>query len=363
MDALKSSTPRKSQQKIKQKPAQPIENKRSAYPQIATKVHFFDEKMSAGSRCRRVISFRQYGSRALAHGDNRILRRNCGPRYNIPMPIRMIAMDLDGTLLDSHWVVPEENRAAISEAAARGIEVVLVTGRRFDFALPIANGLPCELTMIVNNGALIKTRDGATHLRHLLPRGVAREVLAATQKFRIGTAVVFDRPRERQVVFEQIDWEDPGRKGYFERNREYLVEISPLEDCLDEDPIQVMFTGPVEPMRDAVAILRAHPAAKQFAVSVTEYEARNFSIVDVIRLGCSKGAALAEWAQRRGVAREDVMAIGDNWNDREMLEFAGLPVVMGNSSPELKSLGWAVTLSNDQDGVAHAIRTYALGRT
>jgi hydroxymethylpyrimidine pyrophosphatase-like HAD family hydrolase len=214
----------------------------------------------------------------------------------------------------------------------------------------------------VNNGALIKSKSGATLLRHLLPREIARQVLEATDPFRSGAAVVFDRPRENQVLFEHIDWDDPARRGYFQRNREFIAQISPLEDCLSEDPIAVMFTGPVEPMRVVVAILRAR-ADGHFAVSKTEYEDRDFSIVDVIRWGCSKGVALAEWAQRRGIAREDVMAIGDNWNDREMLEFAGLPVVMANSVPELKSLGWPVTLSNDESGVAEAIRTYALRQT
>ncbi len=76
----------------------------------------------------------------------------------------------------------------------------------------------------------------------------------------------------------------------------------------------------------------------------------------------TKGVALKEWARRRGIAREEVMAIGDNWNDREMLEFAGLPVVMANCVDELKSLGWAMTLSNDENGLAEAINTYALGK-
>ncbi len=109
--------------------------------------------------------------------------------------------------------------------------------------------------------------------------------------------------------------------------------------------------------------LRAMPGAHRFAVVMTEYEARNFSLVDVLHPACSKGAALAEWATLRGLERKDVMAIGDNLNDREMLEYAGLPVVMGNSVPELKRLGWRVTLSNDQNGVAAAIEAYALGPT
>ena len=279
------------------------------------------------------------------------------------MAIKLIAIDIDGTLLDSRWQVSEANRKAIAEAIERGIEVVLVTGRRFDFARPIAEQLPDPLTLVVNNGALIKSKDGTTHLRHLLSREVARRVLEATPEFRLGAAVVFDRPREHQVVFEQIDWEDPERKGYFERNREFIAQASPLESCLTEDPIQVMYTGPVERMREVEAILRALPLASEFALAVTEYASRNFGLVDVIHPGCSKGAALAEWAAARGVNREEVMAIGDNLNDREMLEFAGVPVVMGNSVPELKSLGWRETLSNDQSGVAAAIEAYALVHT
>lgn len=277
------------------------------------------------------------------------------------MAVKLIAMDIDGTLLDGNSQVPEANREAITEAVAQGIEVVLVTGRRFDFARPIAEQLPCELLMIVNNGALIKSKSGETHLRHLLPTSTARRVLEETPEFRASAAVVFDRLRENQVIMEHVDWDDPLRGGYFRRNREYIAEIAPLTDCLDgTDPIQVMFVGGCRRMREAMRRLEELPVANGFTLALTEYEQRDLSILDVLRRGVSKGAALAEWARRRGVEREAVMAIGDNWNDREMLEFAGLPIVMGNSVPELKSLGWAVTLSNDQAGVAQAIRTHAL---
>ena len=84
--------------------------------------------------------------------------------------------------------------------------------------------------------------------------------------------------------------------------------------------------------------------------------------MDVLNSVCSKGHALAEWARVRGIAREEVMAIGDNHNDREMLEFAGVPIVMGNSVPSLLQNGWHVTLSNDAGGVAAAIEQFALER-
>jgi len=275
------------------------------------------------------------------------------------MGIRLIGIDIDGTLLDSKFQLPEANRKAIVEATARGFEVVLVTGRRFDFAMPIARQLACPLTLVVNNGALIKSQDGTTHLRHLLLRETARSVLQATLPHRAGAAVVFDRPRENQVIWEVLDWEDPFRRGYLERNRDYIAQVSPLEDCLTEDPIQVMYTGPVERMREVHAQLAAWPVQNAFAVAYTEYESRNFALVDVINAVCSKGAALAEWTRLRGFARQDVMAIGDNHNDREMLEFAGLPVVMGNSVEALRQDGWRVTLTNDEGGVAAAIEAYA----
>jgi hypothetical protein len=278
------------------------------------------------------------------------------------MTVKLIAIDVDGTLLDSQWQLPEANRKAIAEAVARGYEVVLVTGRRFDFARPIAAQLPRELVLIVNNGALIKTNDGTTHLRHLLPREVARQVLQATPQFRSGAAVVFDRARENQVIWEVLDFDDAGRRSYFDRNREYLAQCAPLENCLTEDPIQVMFSGQVAPIRECERVLRELPIADQYALAVTFYESRDFGLVDVINPACSKGNALAEWARLRGIAREEVMAIGDNLNDREMLEYAGVPVVMGNSVPELRDLGWHVTLSNDQNGVAAAIEQYAFGQ-
>jgi Cof subfamily protein (haloacid dehalogenase superfamily) len=275
------------------------------------------------------------------------------------MPIRLIALDIDGTLLDGKSQLPEINRRAIVDAAARGIEIALVTGRRYDFALPIARQIPCPLTMITNNGAMVKSSDGVTRLVHRLPRDVARRVLDATPQFRNEASVCFDRPRENQLIFERIDWDDPLRRGYFERNREFITEMSPIVDCLTEDPIQVMFTGTVRPMREAEDVLTRLPFAQEYSLAVTLYQDRDFGLVDVISPGCSKGATLAEWVLQRGWSRQDVMAIGDNLNDREMLEYAGLPIVMANSVPELKSLGWRETLTNDEGGVAAAIEAYA----
>src|ERR1700676_5615347 len=116
------------------------------------------------------------------------------------MPVRLIALDIDGTLLDERSHLPAINRDAVAEAAARGIEIALVTGRRYDFATPIARQFPCPLTMIVNNGALVKSSDGDTELVYLLPRGIAKRVLDEAAAFREQASVCFNRPRENQVI-------------------------------------------------------------------------------------------------------------------------------------------------------------------
>ena len=271
--------------------------------------------------------------------------------------IRLLAIDIDGTLLDSRGTLPDAHRDALVDVVSRGVEIVLVTGRSFHFTQPVATLLPIPLTLICNNGAVVKTPDGRTVLRHLLSRDTARDILAHTRHLEDSVAIVFDRPDERQIVFERMDWSHPSRRGYYEKNKAYITE-APLADVLAEDPIQVMFNGSVAPMRALAAALRAMAIADQFAVAITEYERRDFSLVDVNGAGCSKGTTLARWVAARGWQREDVMAVGDNLNDVEMLDFAGTAVVMENATDVLKSRGYLRTGSNDEGGLATAIRRF-----
>jgi hydroxymethylpyrimidine pyrophosphatase-like HAD family hydrolase len=108
-------------------------------------------------------------------------------------------------------------------------------------------------------------------------------------------------------------------------------------------------------MHRALVVLGASGLDKLITVLRTEYPIRDLSMIDVLNQGCSKGHALERWAKYRGIPREQVMAIGDNYNDIEMLAFAGAPFIMGNASEELRRNGWEVTLPNDQNGVAAAI--------
>src|SRR5260370_20771184 len=176
------------------------------------------------------------------------------------MPVQLIALDIDGTLLSSRFTVSERNRAAIAEATRRGIEVALVTGRRYDVAMPVAKQIHPPLTMIVNNGALVRTKEGETLVRHLLPRNTALRVLQATQAWRDAASVVFDRPLANQVMMETIDLEDGIRGAYYKWNRPILGEAKPLETCLSEDPTHTNYAGPVQSMSAAEHALRIVPS-------------------------------------------------------------------------------------------------------
>ena len=278
------------------------------------------------------------------------------------MPVKLIAIDIDGTLLDSSSRLPENNRCVLQEAAAHDIEIVLVTGRSFHHTRELALHMPARTILILNNGALVKDLSGATLASHGLPAETARYIVKETRSVREGAAAIFDRDDARQFLCERIDWTHPHRKHYFELHNPWITQVSSLATELTDDPLQLGFTGDVSSMRELAAFLSTLPRSAEYSHTLTEYQLRNFSLLDVLSPGRSKGRTLAEWSTQRGLRPSEVMAVGDNLNDREMLEFAGIPVVMGNATPELKRPGWIQTDTNDEEGLAKAIIEHALKR-
>jgi Cof subfamily protein (haloacid dehalogenase superfamily) len=273
--------------------------------------------------------------------------------------IRLLAIDVDGTLLDSRGQVPEANLDGIALAASSGACIAIVTGRSFSFALPAVERLADPLTLVVYNGAIARMRSGQTLLRRLLPREAARDVLAATEAWRDSALLQFDRPSRGQLVYDRLDWTHPNRVRFREKNLALLEEVPALEDALVEDPIQIAFNGSVATMRALVDTLRSTSVLADLSISLTEYLHRDFSLVDVAAPHTNKGTALESLAALLGIDRREVMAVGDNFNDREMLEWAGIGVVMGNASAEMKA-GFTTTGTNDEAGLAQAIRKFVL---
>jgi hydroxymethylpyrimidine pyrophosphatase-like HAD family hydrolase len=144
-------------------------------------------------------------------------------------------------------------------------------------------------------------------------------------------------------------------RRWLEKNMAYIEFVVPIENALTRDPVQAMLCGSMERMSQALATLGASGLQPFITVLRTEYPERDLSMIDLLNTGCSKGHALERWAAHRGLHRDQVMAIGDNHNDVEMLEFAGHPVIMGNACEELRARGWSVTGSNDNCGLAAAV--------
>jgi len=276
-------------------------------------------------------------------------------------PVRLLAIDIDGTLLNSQVQISPENLAALRHAHAAGVEIVLVTGRRHTFALPIALETNVPVCLISSNGAVTKSLAGELFHIDYLPAATARRLCAEMSSWRHNLVITFERETRGALVLESRDSFHPSIANWMAKNEQYIETVVPIHDCLTCDPIQAMFCGGVEPMRELQRQLAASGIAPEVTVLRTEYPHRDLSIVDVLNRTCSKGAALERWARHRGIAPGEIMAIGDNYNDVEMLRFAGRPFVMGNASAEMKQNGWTCVPSNDENGVAVAIQQAILG--
>ena len=272
------------------------------------------------------------------------------------LPVRLVAIDIDGTLLDSRYQLSAENLTALRRVHASGVDIVLTTGRRHAFALPIAQALGFDLWLMSSNGAITKSTQGELFHRDLLPASVARRLLTHMAAFRGNTVVTFDLEGRGALVIESAAELNGSIARWMEKNAEFIQQRTPLEDAITTDPVQAMFCGGMARMNQAEARLATGNFAAEITMLKTQYEARDLCILDVMNRNCSKGHALKRWAEHRGLGRDQVMAIGDNFNDVEMLAFAGVPVIMGNACDELKQNGWHITLSNDQSGVAAALQ-------
>jgi len=294
-----------------------------------------------------------------------------------PVPIRMIAVDLDGTLLGADGQVGARNLAALQAASHAGALIVVATGRRHCYAMHVLRGLglPQDAIVISSNGAVVRTLDAELIERTFMPNATALWLAGHLGEFRNALVITFDKvgpdgeDTKGALVVEELEDLHTSIGQWMRSNQRYLEVVNPIEDALRADsPIQMMLCGTVERMRRAEARMVEDPRVHDvgdtrsdglLTLNRTEYPARNLSLLDILPAGCSKGAALLRLAASRGIAAAEIMALGDNWNDVSMLEVAGSPVLMGNAPADLQSMalerGWPITATHDADGVAEAV--------
>jgi hypothetical protein len=276
------------------------------------------------------------------------------------MSIRLIALDLDGTLVNSRWEISEKDLEALGAASQRGIQIVVVTGRRARAAASYVAKIPFPITVITSNGALIRTPVGEIVYQNFLPRDVALKVLETVKAYRPYTVAIFDVPARGQVIMEDCAVREGPLGWYLTTSLDHLLLVPHLEAAVKSDPVQIMIGGPPGLIEGAETLLHQSEIAPGIQVTWTKYPGRNVAILDIMNRGCCKGEALKFWAHRSQIPASDIMAMGDNFNDLEMLEFAGLPVVMGNHIDGLHRPGWELTGACDDSGVASAIEKFVL---
>lgn len=308
---------------------------------------------------------------------------------------KMIAIDVDGTLLGAEGKVSARNKAALQTAGDAGIHVVIATGRRHSYAMKVLRSLnlPAANVLVSSNGTVTRTVGAKLIDRTFLPLETSLWLCKQLDAYRNALVVTFDKvqpdgedARGALVVQELEDLHGSIGK-WMEANAPYIEQSVPIEDALlradaeGNAPIQMMVCGTIERMRRAEARLLEDPqvfavgvsapelmAGAKVSLSRTEYPERDLSLLDILPAGCSKGTALLNLAASLGIEADEMMAIGDNWNDLSMLEIAGWPVLMANAPEDLKEIawaqGWAITGHHLEDGVADALdQVLSLQRT
>ena len=284
--------------------------------------------------------------------------------------IKLLALDLDGTLLNSRGEIPEKNLEAIQQAEAQGVLVTIATGRRFRDALPVARQINLNAPLICHNGALLKYADTLENVAvSLLEKETVREILRVGKQFGGDALLSADPIGKGVLLYDTISAENVplqkyiawGKRLHGAEAEEAVHHVENLEAiCGEIETVHVSFSGTLAPMAELEMILRGK-LSDSATVLTTVYPRLDFTLIDILPPDASKGIGVEKLALLNNLSAENVMAIGDNFNDLEMLNYAGTAVVMGNASPELlEREDFHTTLSNDENGVALAIERFIL---
>jgi len=265
--------------------------------------------------------------------------------------IRLIAIDLDGTLLDHTRDIPAANIEAVSAARDAGVCVVLASGRIRPSMEPFAARLGLTGPMICANGAHVVGEAGREILHVGLDSATTHTVLQYAEEHRIHLNIY---TRSTLRFLANTPWGDV----YRTRVSAVQPEMLKPEDRADLSPTKLMIVadpGDVPAHREALARLIDHRRARM-VVSEPEY-------LEFLSTSASKGSALAILSEACGYRREDVAAVGDYQNDLEMVQWAGLSAAVANAAPEVAAAATVRVASNEQAGVAEFINEHVLQRT
>lgn len=256
--------------------------------------------------------------------------------------IKLIAIDLDDTLLHNDLTISERARTAIRKAVAKGVHVTLATGRMYRSALPFALDLQLNLPLITYQGALVKYADGREVYHRPIPVQTARELVQFLLPYGYHVNIYIDD----ELYMEK---NSPEGQRYVAIARVPINMVENLPDALIKEPSKIVVIA------DSLDLDQLALDARRFFGSSLHLTKSKPTFLEFAHVKATKGLALAHLASSLGISAGSVMAIGDSPNDLDMIEYAGWGVAMENAVPEVKEKARYVTRSNDDDGVAEAI--------
>lgn len=273
--------------------------------------------------------------------------------------IKMIGLDLDGTLLNTKKELTENTRRVLREAIDAGILVLMATGRPY-------TGIPEELRnfpgihyALTSNGArVLDTDHNKLLIEQLLPMESAKKALRIFEKYDTLSEIYFDGQGYADAA--KLDnvgkyHHDPNMWNYVRSTRIAVPDIWDViaKENRNMDKVQALFAN-----------LNERASAWKELSELRELElvgSLNYNI-EINAAGVNKGTALVALGEMLGIPRESIMACGDGDNDVHLLQEVGFGVAMANAQPQVKEAADYITASNDEDGVAHAIEKFALHR-
>jgi hypothetical protein len=276
--------------------------------------------------------------------------------------MRLIGLDIDGTLLDPYGKLSAGVARAVASATRSGLRVVLCTGRRFRTALPVAQELALDGAIVVHNGALVKDiESGRTELDNYLPGDVFGELVVTLREH--GPPMVYvDTYHERtDILTERRDLTHEFQNEYLDDNPEFTRIVDDLAATLRSDVIMINTMAEAEallPLRERVHALLGDRVLSHLLMN----KGYRGHILEFISPASGKWGALREIAAREGIPAEEIAAIGDDTNDAEMIREAGLGIAMGNAAPAAREAADVVVKSNAEGGAIEAIERVLLER-
>lgn len=263
--------------------------------------------------------------------------------------IKLVAVDMDGTLLNGQHAITPRTADVIRRAVNQGVAVTIATGRMYSSAAPYARQMEMDVPIITYNGAMISSALTGERLYHQpIEQESAREIVSLFRgrgwyiQTYIDDVLYIEEANEKSDYYTRMAGVDAVSLG----QELYSVQGAPTKMLAIAEPDEICEIAEVVCTRFAGRI--------GAAVSNPRY-------LEMNQPGINKGTAIAFLADKLHLQREEIMAVGDSQNDLDMITYAGLGVAMGNASDRVKAAAQAVTASNEEDGVAAAIEKYVLG--